>query len=43
MTLDRGKFAVFSRDRDRSIAGKVNIIYQDWNTFIKANVLPPEI
>ena len=37
MTLDRGKFAVFSRDRDRSIAGKVSIIYQDWNAFITAN------
>ncbi len=37
MTLARGQFAVFSRDRDRSIARKVSIIYQDWDAFIKAN------
>ena len=37
MTLAHGKFTVFSRDRDRSIAGKVSMIYQDWEAFIKAN------
>ncbi|MDE0423766.1 MAG: leucine-rich repeat domain-containing protein [Candidatus Poribacteria bacterium] len=37
MPLNRGQFAVFSRDRDRSIAGKVKIIYQNWQAFINAN------
>ena len=37
MPLDRGQFVVFSRDRDRSIAGKVKIIYQNWQAFINAN------
>ena len=37
MTLDRGKFVVFSRDQDRSIAKEVSMIYQNWAAFIKVN------
>ncbi|MDE0424837.1 MAG: leucine-rich repeat domain-containing protein [Candidatus Poribacteria bacterium] len=37
MVIKGGEFAVFSRDRGRSILGNVTTIYQDWSAFTGAN------